>query len=102
MEKDNPSTLSRFEQITTQNESSLSKKTEQGKFKGSIHFQKKKRKRKPYVGMRIRNFFIKHSRSKRPIEFGIHPGGIHLLRLAMFYSENGCGICKIYIEKNLF
>ena len=102
MEKDNALLLSRVEQFTSQNESSLSKKIEHRNFQGSILFQKKKRKRRPYVGMRVRNFFIKHSLSKRPIEFGIHPEGIHLLRLAIFYSENGCGICKIYIEKNLF
>lgn len=97
--------LSRFE-YTGFSESRLDKKTDVPKnqnTQGSILFsQKPLKKKKPFRWIRIRSFFTKHKKFKRFIEFSIHPGGIHMLRLAVFHSENGCGMCKVYVEKNLF
>lgn len=50
-------------------------------------------------GLRIRRFFIRQPRSKRPMEFGCHPTGIHWMGHAIFYSESGCLICKTDLER---
>jgi hypothetical protein len=71
--------------------------------KGSILFtQKPLKKSRPFKWSRIRSFFIMHKKFKRLVEFSIHPTGIHMMRLAVFYSESGCKMCKVYVEKNLF
>jgi hypothetical protein len=49
--------------------------------------------------LRIRRFFIRQSRSKRPMEFGAHPTGIHWMGQAIFHSESGCVICKTDLEE---
>jgi hypothetical protein len=111
MEKD-PSLLSPFE-YSGFDESKLDRQIDQVKNKqsfsansnlqGSILFSPKPRKfKKPFNWIRIRSFFIKHKKFKRMMEFSCHPSGVHLLRLAMFHSENGCGMCRVYVEMNLF
>jgi|SRR3989344_1731273 len=85
------------------NETNLTKRIDQKNSRGFIIFQKKTTKKKrSFKGMRIRSFFIRHTKFKRPMEFSCHPNGVHLLRLAVFYSETGCELCRIYVEKNLF
>ncbi len=49
--------------------------------------------------LRIRRFFIRQSRSRRPMEFGVHPHGIHWMGQAIFHSESGCAICKTDLEE---
>lgn len=49
--------------------------------------------------LRIRRFFIRQSRSKRPMEFGAHPTGIHWMGQAIFHSESGCAICKTDLDE---
>lgn len=102
---------SRFEYDGSFSETKLAQKSEQNLTssalntanKGSISFTKKYVKRKkPFNWIRIRSFFIKHKKFKRFMEFSCHPSGIHLLKLAIFYSESGCGMCRVYVEKNLF
>lgn len=97
--------LSRFE-YTGFSETILDQKidkTQNQNTKGSILFsQKPPKKKKPFKWLRIRSFFVKHKRFRRLMEFSCHPTGIHLLKLAMFHSENGCGMCRVYVEKNLF
>jgi hypothetical protein len=91
---------------TGHNEAKLDKQIDQIKninLQGSILFSSKPiKKKKPFRWIRIRSFFTKHKKFKRLVEFSIHPTGIHMLRLAMFHSENGCGMCKVYVEMNLF
>lgn len=104
--------LSRFEYDGSFNETKLSQKTEQNLYdpsvanktnSGTILFPTKSIKRKKsFKWIRIRSFFIKHKKFKRMMEFSCHPTGVHLLKLAIFYSESGCGMCKVYVEKNLF
>lgn len=95
--------LSRFEYAASFNEADLSKKREQSDLRQKILFHiKPAKKKKAFKWSRIRSFFIQHKKFKRLVEFGIHPGGIHMLRLAVFYSESGCGMCRVYVEKNLF
>jgi hypothetical protein len=104
MEKD-PSLLSPFE-YSGFDESRLDRQIDQVKnsnLQGSILFSSKPHKtKKPFNWIRIRSFFIKHKKFKRMMEFSCHPSGVHLLRLAMFHSENGCGMCRVYVEMNLF
>lgn len=102
MEKEDPS---HFE-YSGFDESKLDAQTNQLKntnIQGSILFsQKPPRKKKPFMWIRIRSFFTKHKKFKRMMEFSCHPTGIHLLRLAVFHSENGCKMCRVYVEMNLF
>ena len=97
--------LSPFE-YSGYDESKLDRQIDQVKnnnTQGSILFSVRPvKKKKSFRWIRIRSFFTKHKKFKRLIEFSIHPGGIHMLRLAVFHSENGCGMCRVYIEKNLF
>lgn len=97
--------LSRFE-YTGFSETILDQKidkTQNQNTKGSILFsQKPLKKKKSFKWSRIRSFFILHKRFQRMVEFAIHPAGIHMLRMAVFYSESGCKMCKVYVEKNLF
>lgn len=110
MEKEKQIELSQFEYDGSFNEAKLNQQTEQKvtplspkNISGTIHFAKKfTKKRRSFRWIRIRSFFTKHKKFKRLVEFSIHPGGIHMLRLAVFYSESGCGMCKFYVEKNLF
>jgi len=87
-------------------EDKLDKQVDQVKntnVKGSIFFTPKPaKKKKPFKWIRIRSFLIKHKKFKRFMEFSVHPTGIHLLRQAVFYSDNGCGMCRVYVEMNLF
>lgn len=96
---------SRFE-FSGFNETVLDRKTDQTNnqnTKGSILFSQKPLKRKkPFKWNRIRSFFIMHKKFKRMVEFAIHPAGIHMLRMAVFHSESGCTMCRVYVEKNLF
>jgi len=111
MEK-KPLELSRFEYDGSYNESKIGQKAEQNSQnsysnknnpKGSISFTKKAgKKTPPFNWIRIRSFFIRHKGFKRSMEFSCHPGGVHLLRMAMLYSEGGCKMCKVYVERNLF
>ena len=104
MEKEHPA-LPALD-YTGHNEAKIDKQKDQTKnqnTQGSILFtQKPLKKKKSFRWIRIRSFFTKHRKFKRLIEFSIHPGGIHMLRLAVFHSENGCGMCRVYVEKNLF
>ena len=97
--------ISRFEHSGFR-ETTLDQKIDQVKdqnAKGSILFsQKPLKKKQAFKWNRIRSFFIRHKKFKRLMEFSIHPSGIHMLRLAVFHSENGCGMCKVYIEGDLF
>jgi len=87
-------------------ESRLDKQTNQLKdnnIQGSILFsQKPPKKKKAFRWIRVRSFFTKHKKFKRLMEFSCHPGGIHLLHQAIFHSDNGCKMCRVYVEKNLF
>lgn len=84
-------------------ETQLSKNTDLKNTKGSLFFSPKtSKKKRSFKWIRIRSFFISHKKFKRLTEFSIHPTGIHMLRMAVFHSENGCGMCKVYVEKNLF
>lgn len=95
--------LSRFEYAVSYNEAELSKKREQSDLRQKILFHiKPAKKKKAFKWLRIRSFFIKHKKFKRLMEFSIHPTGIHMLRLAIYHSDNGCNMCKVYVEKNLF
>ncbi len=70
---------------------------------GSILFsQKPAKKKKPFKWSRIRSFFITHKQLKRSMEFSVHTTGIHLLHHAVFHSDNGCKMCRVYIEKTSF
>jgi hypothetical protein len=104
MEKD-PSLTSNPE-YTGFNESKLDKKIDQIKdqnLQGTILFSSKPlKKKKPFNWIRVRSFFIMHKKFKRMIEFSVHPSGIHILHQAMFHSDNGCKMCRVYVEKNLF
>lgn len=112
MEKEKHSPLSRFEYDGSFRETKLSKKIEQNTnnpstanktSSGTILFPTKPTKRKKsFKWIRIRSFFIKHKKFKRMMEFSCHPSGIHMLKLAVFYSDSGCGMCKVYVEKNLY
>lgn len=100
MEKD----PSRFE-YSGYNETRSDKQIDQAKssnITGSILFSQKTFKKKAFRWIRIRSFFTKQKKFKRLVEFSVHPNGVHMLRLAVFYSESGCKMCKIYVEKNLF
>jgi len=55
-------------------------------------------KMRPNLSLRIRKFFIR-KRTKRMMEFGAHPRGIHWMSHAIFHSENGCINCKMDLEK---
>lgn len=55
-------------------------------------------KRKPSLSLRMRKFFIK-SKSKRPMELGLHPRGVHWMGDAVFNSESGCINCRMDLEK---
>lgn len=55
-------------------------------------------KPKPKLSLRIRKFFIKRQ-TKRPMEIGLHPKGIHWMGEAIFHSESGCINCKLDLEK---
>ena len=93
-------------EFTGFNESKLDKKIDQTKnlnLQGSILFSGKPlKKKRPFKWNRIRSFLIKHTQFQRMMEFSCHPSGIHLLHQAVFYSDNGCKMCKVYVEKNLF
>lgn len=93
-------------ELTGFNESKLDLKidlTRNNNIQGTILFsQKPLKKKKPFKWIRIRSFFIMHKKFKRMIEFSVHPGGIHVLHQAMFHSDNGCKMCRVYVEKNLF
>lgn len=105
MAKEQHHLLSRFEH-TGFSESQLDKKIDlhqNSNIKGSIQFlQKPLKRKKPFKWLRIRSFFVQHKKFKRFMEFSCHPGGIHMLKMAIFYSDSGCGMCKVYVEKNLF
>lgn len=60
------------------------------------------KKKKPFKWNRIRSFFITHKKFNRMLEFSVHTAGVHMLHQAMFHSDNGCKMCKVYVEKNLF
>jgi len=91
---------------TGHNEAKIDKQKDQIKnnnIQGSILFSlKPAKKKKAFRWIRIRSFFTKHKKFKRMMEYSCHPSGIHLLRLAVFYSESGCPMCRSYVEMNLF
>lgn len=93
--------------FTGHNEARIDKQKDQlvnNNIQGSILFSQNPitKTKKPFNWIRIRSFFITHKKFKRLMEFSCHPGGVHLLRLAMFHSENGCKMCRVYVEMNLF
>jgi|SRR3989344_3697586 len=103
MDKENQTSVFEY---SGYNESKLDKQTDQVKnssIQGTILFSSKPlKKKKPFRWIRIRSFFTKHKKFKRLVEFSCHPTGIHMLRMAVFHSESGCGMCRVYVEMNLF
>ena len=103
MEKEK--SVSRFE-YSGHNEDQINRRInllKNNNLQGSIFFsQKIIKKKKSFRWIRIRSFFTKHKTFKRLMEFSIHPTGVHMLRLAIFHSDNGCQMCRVYVEKNLF
>lgn len=90
-----------FNEIRLDKQANLSKNQN---IQGTILFSSSKnaKKKNPFKWSRIRSFFITNRKLQRKVECSVHPGGVHLLHQAMFYSDNGCTMCRVYIEKNLF
>ena len=107
MDKEKELTSTKESDFTGFNEIRLDKQANLSKnqnIQGTILFSQPKspRKKRPFKWNRIRSFFIINKKLQRKIECSVHPGGVHLLHQAMFYSDNGCPMCRVYVEKNLF